>query len=90
MTFDDFIGFCAIDPDKILKSYSLSGDPEFELEWKRKYVNWARYVANMSLGNKSIILDKWCENNLTGRFNLCTPVYFEFEKDLVLFLLRWG
>ncbi len=85
MTFDDFIEYCEIDP-KIL----FIVDTKFELEWKRKHVDWAQYVANMSLNDDWQSVAKWCKNNLTGRVDLCTPVYFELEEDLILFLLKWG
>lgn len=90
MTFDDFIGYCDIDPEKMLTKYKLARDSAFELEWKRKHVDWAQYVANMALGDNWKDISKWCENNLTGRVDLCTPVYFELEEDLILFVLKWG
>lgn len=90
MTFDDFIKYCEIDPEKILMSYKIPADSTFELEWKRRHVNWAQYVANMSLGSNWENVSKWCENNLIGRVDVCAPVYFELEEDLILFLLKWG
>ena len=88
MTFDDFIRYCDIDPEKNVNK--LSGDSTFELTWKRKHADWAQYVANMSLGNNWRDISEWCENNLIGRVDLCTPVYFELEEDLILFVLKWG
>jgi len=90
MTFDDFIRYCDIDPEKMLLSYKLSCDSSFELEWKRKHADWAQYVANMEVGDNWPDIKKWCESNLIGQVDLSTPVYFELEEDLILFALRWG
>lgn len=96
MKFTDFIDSCKADSDDIaLKcSYAISGNADFEIDWKKEHADWANYVANMSLKsiekeNEYTVIN-WCKNNLVGRFDVCVPIYFELEEDLVLFLIRWG
>ncbi len=92
MKFENFLSICNVDSRDRYDLYSIRGSTKFELNWKIKNAPWSKYVANTSIyncGGDVPHIQKWCEENLMGKFDLCVPIYFELEEDCILFILKW-